>query len=188
MNVKKFPAHALVAASLMALAPAPPVFAAEWTVDQEESRLGFTATQNGSEVNGTFENWTAEIDFDPAAPGNAKIRTVIDLSSAITGEPQVDGQITGEAWFHTAEHPQATFEATTARQREDGVYEAEGSLTIKGVPVPLTLPFTLEIEGDTAKAKGEIEILRDKWSVGEGIPGSTVGTAVTVSFEVTAQK
>lgn len=188
MNFMKSPASGLVAASILALAVAAPATAAQWTVDHEKSRLGFTATQNGSKVNGAFESWTAEIDFDPAAPGTARIRTVINLSSAATGEPQVDGQITGEAWFHTAEHPQATFEATSARQREDGVYEADGSLTIKGVSVPVTLPFTLEIDGDTAKAKGEIEILRDKWSVGEGIPESTVGTAVTVNFEVTAQK
>lgn len=188
MNIIKSSARAIAAASLLALAVATPANAAEWTVDQEKSRLGFTATQNGSEVDGTFESWTAEIDFDPSAPGNAKIRTVIDLSSVVTGEPQVDGQITGEAWFNTAEHPQAVFEAASARQREDGVYEADGALTIKGVPVPVTLPFTLEIDGDTATAKGEIDILRDKWAVGQGIPESTVGTSVKVSFEVTAQK
>ncbi|MXN67253.1 polyisoprenoid-binding protein [Stappia sp. GBMRC 2046] len=188
MNTPRSLATAFAAASLLALAVATAATAAEWTVNQEKSTLGFTATQGGSEVIGTFESWTAEIDFDPAAPGSAKIRTVIDLASVVTGEPQVDGQITGEAWFNTGEHPQAVFEAASARQREDGVYEAEGSLTINGVSLPITVPFTLEIDGDTASAKGEMEILRDKWSVGEGFPESTVGTAVKVSFEVTAQK
>ncbi len=60
-----FMKYALFALTLAAAAPA---HAAEWTVDQAKSRLGFSGVQTGTPFQGSFGKWQAEISFDPAHP------------------------------------------------------------------------------------------------------------------------
>ena len=47
-------------------------------------------------------------------------------------------------------------------------YEAVGEMTLKGVTRPLTLPFTLQIDGDTAEAEASFTIDRTRFGVGSG--------------------
>lgn len=184
-----FAALRLAAPLAFALA-ATPAFAGApvWKVDPARSSLTFTAQQAGAPVEGRFATWTAEIAFDPDAPEAAKIRTTVDIASATTGQGQIDGALASDAWFGAQAFPQAVFEATGAKVTGEGSFEAAGTLTIKGVAVPVTLPFTLAIDGDTARAAGKVELSRDAWSIGAGVPDSTVAAAVGVAFEITATK
>ncbi len=160
--------------------------AAPWTIDPAASSLTFTAVQGGAPVDGRFEIWTAEIDFDPATPETATIRATIETGSATTGQGQVDGVLPTAAWFDAATFPEAEFAAVGARTLGDGRYEADGTLTIKGVSVPVTLPFELSIDGGIARARGTVSLARTAWELGAGIPEGTVADEVTVTFDLTA--
>lgn len=61
------PLRLVLAAALLAL-PAS-ARAATWTVDTQKSRIGFSGVQVGAPFQGRFTRFTAQIDFDPAAPG-----------------------------------------------------------------------------------------------------------------------
>ncbi|MBA5775820.1 YceI family protein [Stappia sp. F7233] len=174
---------AFVLAAFPAMAGAP-----VWKVDRASSELAFTAVQAGAPVEGRFEDWTAEISFDPAAPETARIRTTVNVASARTGQAQIDGTLPSDTWFDAPAFPEAVFEARGATVTGEGSYEAAGTLTIKGVSVPVSLPFALEIDGDTATAAGKLELSRDAWKIGAGIPEGTVATAVSVSFRITATR
>ena len=162
-----------------------------WRVDYENSRLGFTASQNGVEFKGAFQSFEAVIDFDPEDLANAKIRVVVDMNSANTGDRQRDGALPGSDWFATRDHPQATFISSDIRAgAEPDSYEALGELTIREARNEIRLPFTLQIDGDAASARGETVITRTDYGVGRGefATDEWVGFEVTIDYRISASR
>lgn len=188
----------LVVAALGALLLSGAAAAKSWTVDPAQSALGFTVAVNGEPVAGHFKQWTAAIEFDPANLSAAKATVKIDLMSADTGNGTRDDALPGEQFFdaegksglsYTAGGPaEAVFETSVFRQTGEGAYEADGTLTMRGVAQPVTLPFTLAIDGATAKMDGKVSIDRTKWGVGQGeyADDKPVALQVEVTVQVTA--
>lgn len=177
-------------AGLLALS-APTAGAADlWVVDPDASRLGFTAQQNGSSFDGRFAAWQAEIRFDPDDLAASAVRVAIDTTSAATGLDDRDGMLRGSDWFAAGRHPEARFETTGFRHLGGDAYEADGTLTLRGIARPITLPFTLEIDGDTARMDGAVELIRTDFDVGIGqfAAPSPVALEVLVTIAVTARR
>lgn len=179
--------HAAVVASL-ALPLSLPAVAADWTVDPARSSLAFVATQNGAPVTGQFTDWSAAIAFDPADLSAARIEARVRTASARTGQAQIDGTLPGAAWFNAAAVPEAVFTASSIRETGSNAYEATGELAIRGAALPLVLPFTLEIDGDTARARAEVVVGRLSYGIGADIPSSTVADDVRVVLDLVATR
>lgn len=182
-----FPAAAAAVALGFAATPA---HAAEWTVDHGASRLGVLFTQQGSEIEARFADWTADIIFDPEALDGAKAVVEVDLASFDSGSRDRDTQVEGSAFFDVGESPTAVFQTTGFTRTGDGAYEATADLTIKGATQPVVLPFTLTIDGDTALMAGELILDRTAFSVGTGdfSGDGTVGHDVRVIVDLTATR
>lgn len=160
-----------------------------WTV-QKGATLGFTATWSGASIEGRFQRWTADIQFSPEALDRSKVTVGVDLASAETGDAQRDASLTGEDFLDTADHPKAVFTATKFRKTGEDKYVADGSLDLRGVKKPLSLPFSLKIDGDTATASGVTTLDRTTFGVGQGEWASTdeIAAQVKVSFKLTAKR
>ncbi|MDN3719063.1 YceI family protein [Roseibium salinum] len=61
-------------------------------------------------------------------------------------------------------------------------------MTIKGISQPVELDFTLDIDGDTATAKGTATVNRLDYKLGSGVGTDTVGDVVTVTLNLTATR
>ena len=159
-----------------------------WTV-QKGASLGFTATWSGSAIEGQFKTWKADILFSPQALDRSKVTVTIDMASAATGDAQRDESLPSGDFFDTAEHPKAVFAASKFRKTGENKYVADGTLDLRGVKKPLSLPFTLKIDGDTATARGVTTLDRTTFGVGQGEWASTdeIAAKVTVSFALTAK-
>lgn len=120
-----------------------PVWAAPYDVDTTASRIGFGGTHAGNAFEGTFERWTAEIDFDAAVPEHSKLKAVIGLASAKTGNAMYDGTLPTADWFDVANTPQGVFESTSVQRKEREIYTVTGTLTIRGKSVPVSFDVTL---------------------------------------------
>jgi cytochrome b561/polyisoprenoid-binding protein YceI len=160
-----------------------------WAV-AKGSTLNFTATWAGDAIEGQFKRWTADILFSPEALDRSKLTVSIDMGSAATGDDQRDSSLPSGDFFDTASHPKATFTASKFRKTGEGKFVADGTLDLRGVKKPLSLPFTLKIDGDTATARGVTTLDRTAFGVGQGEWASTdqIGGKVKVSFAITAKK
>jgi polyisoprenoid-binding protein YceI len=160
-----------------------------WTV-QKGSSLTFTAAWSGSAIEGRFKTWTADILFSPEALDSSKLTVNVDMGSAATGDDQRDQSLPSGDFFDTAEHPKATFTATKFRKTGEGKFVADGTLDLRGVKKPLSLPFSLKIDGDTATARGVTTLDRTTFGVGQGEWASTdeIAAKVKVSFALTAKR
>jgi polyisoprenoid-binding protein YceI len=162
--------------------------AATWKIDPARSHLGFAGVQAGAPFKGRFGRFGAAIAFDPDRPSPAQVLVTVDLASAATGDTQRDEALPGKDWFDIAQFPQAKFEATSVRRKGPNTFEAVGVLTLRGVSRPLTLPFTLDANGQTAHARGHVDLTRTAFGVGQGTwaSGQWVGLAVGVDFDIVA--
>ena len=177
------------AALLLALAV--PASAAQWAVVPAQSALGFQATWVGKVVSGRFSRWQAAIDFDPAKPQTARIAATVDLASARTGEETVDGALPGVDWFASGQGQAfARFVGSRVTQTGPGRYVMAGTLTMRGVSAPVTMPFTLTVAGDTAMAAGSVRVDRRAWKIGlqADAPGQWVAFPVTVTMKLVAKR
>lgn len=174
----------VLGASLLASSAA----AAPWVVNKEQSTLRFEAIVFGSTVPGTFGVWEADINFDADALAASSVSVVIDMTSADTGDSTRDGSLKGDEWFATDEFPQSTLKSTAFRSMDDGSFEMDADLTMRGVTNRITLPFTLNEQADGVFAEGSVTVNRTNYGVGQGdfVTGSTVGLDVTISIAVAA--
>ena len=161
-----------------------------WVVDPDASTLAFVATQSGNEFTGQFDGWQADIAFSPDDLAGSQVTVTIDMAAADAGANDRNSQLPTADWFDVDNYPTATFVTTGFAHVDGDTYEASADLTIKGVTLPVTLPFTLSINGDTATVSGSLALVRTDYQVGEGrwADGSTVGLDVTVVVDLTASR
>jgi cytochrome b561/polyisoprenoid-binding protein YceI len=173
-------------------APAAPVQlastegASNWTV--QDGTVALTVTQMGTPVTGRFADWQAAIDFDEMPRADGTLGTV-EVSVA-TGSVTL-GSVSNEArsgdFLASETFPTATYDAVIRPDGED--YVAEGTFALRGVEVPLALPFTLRIEDDVAVMQGQAVLDRRTFGMGETYPDeSSVGFAVTIDVDLTASR
>ncbi|MEQ8964795.1 MAG: YceI family protein [Azospirillaceae bacterium] len=183
---------AAVLALALATAPGGPAAAApaEWTVIHEDSRLGFEATQGGDTFEGRFADWRADIAFSPDDLAASAVTVEVAIDSFDANSRDRNSTAMNDQWFDAEEHPTAVFETRAFRHLDGDSYEAVADLTIKGVSRELVLPFTLQIDGDTARMDGSATILRTNWNVGTGdwASGDTVGLEVRVVVDLVAER
>lgn len=157
----------------------------DWQV--QDGALSITITQLGSPVTGTFADWTAAIAFEePAAPGLAGTADVeIAIGSLSLGT--VTDQAMGADFFDSAQFPTAQFDADI--YKTDTGYEARGPLTIRDKTIDIVLPFSLELQDNTAAMAGTVDLNRMDFNVGTSQPTeASLGFGVTVSIELTASR
>jgi polyisoprenoid-binding protein YceI len=164
-----------------------------WAVIPDKSSLGFTITQMGAPLNGRFERFRPEIVFDENNLAGSSIKVAVDIGSINTQSPDRDDAIMGAEWFDALHFPTANFTSASIHKTGAGHFEATGTLTIRDVSLPVTLPFTLQITpkdvaNDEAVAEGAVTLDRLAFKLGgeKWADTSAVGKEATVHFHVVA--
>lgn len=165
-------------------APALVSVASDWAVTQ--GTVGITVDQLGNAVSGQFTDWVAAITFDETAPVQAGgVTATINIGSLELGA--VTSQAMGPDFFDQTRFPNAVFNADLIR--EGANYLADGTLSIKGISVPVVMPFTVTIDGDTATMTSALQLDRRDFTIGESMTDAgNLGFVVDVQIELTATR
>lgn len=158
------------------------VYAGNWVILPESSRLGFTASLEGAEFDGQFRRYQADLSFNPADLEHSRFEVTVDVSSADTGSSDLNDGMALPEWFNFRRYPRATFVTSAIRRLGPVRYEARGTLTIKGIEREVMLPFTWQRSGDQATIEGETALRRTDFKLGEGewASGEVLGLDVRV--------
>ncbi len=155
----------------------------DWTVETGE--LAITVKQLGSDVRGSFADWTAAITFDETAEGvMGDVDVTIAIPSLTLGS--VTAQAMGADFFNANEHPTASFVADITRDGD--AFVATGSLTIKGTMIPVALLFALSLDGDQAEMSGQLTLDRRDFGIGTGTDEGSLGFSVVVDVTLSASR
>jgi len=152
-----------------------------WTI-QPGGALRFSVDNAGSALNGSFGTWRGDIMMDPEAPESAAITITVDLASASLGDATQDSMLSGADFFDTSSFPQATWRSTEVRRVSGNRYEADGTLSLKGVSRSQRISFTLTGNGNARTVEGSATIDRNAFGVGTGSSAENLAGSVRVTF------
>ncbi len=169
---------------------APPV----WTVDMAESRIDFTAEQQGAPFDGAFKTFKAEIAFDPDHLDQSHVQAEIDTAGIDTKNSERDRSLAESDWFDSSRFPVALFTSKSFRKLQEGQFEVTGELKIRDVLLPVIFPFTLEFsknQDGTERALMKASFVLKRLDFNLGGKGfrdvSVIANEVTVALHIVAQ-
>lgn len=175
---------------LCALALVPlPALAATWVVDPASSSVAFSGTQDGQDFTAKFTSFTAQISFDPMVMEGSSVDVTLPLASIDSPSPMVMENILTTEWLAAAQFPEARFVATSFHKTDDSHFEATGTLTIRNITLPLTLPFTFTESEGVAHVTASVTLKRNDFGVGQGswATDPSVGQDVKVDIALVAK-
>ena len=174
--------------------------ARSWELDTAHSNIYFSVTHIFSKVNGLFNDFSLDVNFDPENLEQSSFLFTIQVESINTNIAKRDKHLVSADFFDAGQFPQMIFESTRITGTGDGTYDVAGKLTVKGVAYDVTLP--LKLEGvkehptkkgtDVAGFNGTLTIDRLAYGVGTGkfYEMGVVGKEVDifVSLEVLSER
>jgi len=151
-------------------------------------KITISGKQMGAPVEGEFKKFTAQIQIDPANPAGGKATVDVDVVSIDIGLEDFNQELRSKTWFDAKNHPKATFVSSSIKPAGTGKLEASGKLTIKGKTLEVTVPLTVNTEGNARVFEGTLPIRRTAFSVGEGEwkDTSIVADEVVIRFRIRA--
>lgn len=181
---------------IVCLLMAPAAHASLWEVDTKHSNLSFYGTQAGEEFRGEFKKFTCRIAFDPIHPESGKIDVTVAIDSATIDDADKQAALPTDDWFATKKFPTAEFHSTTIRavsQHSKALtFEANGTLSLRGISKPITLQFQLTDKGEGVyEATGETTLQRNAFGIGRGGEWATdkwIAYPVRVAFTLRAKR
>jgi polyisoprenoid-binding protein YceI len=150
--------------------------ATSWEVDEAHAYIYFTIDHIFSKVRGHFDDFSAEIYFDPDNLAESSFFFEIEVNSINTYLSKRDRHLRSEDFFDEDEYPTITFQSNQVTAAGNSVYNVDGVLTIKGKAYDFTLPLTLVGVTDHPMVKGarvagfngEVTLDRLEYGVGSG--------------------
>jgi cytochrome b561 len=172
-----------------AVAPADETIEANWDVDYDASEIRFTGNYDGAEFTGTFDDWSADVEFHPEALDESRVLVTVRTATADAGKKLYNDSLKGPEWFDTTTYPDAQISLSNFSETDTG-YSADAAISLKSELVTVPLDFTLEIDGDTAMLAGKAVMSRKAFNLGQDSDpsGSWVGDEITISVTGTATR
>ncbi len=166
--------------------------ATEWEVDRAHSAVNFSINHFFTPVDGSFDDYHADIQFDPENLEASHIQVVIPVESVNTRNDRRDNHLKSEDFFNSSEWQNITFSSTSIEQTGNNEFVARGELTIRDVTHSFDLPFELlgvmdhpmqentKVAGITASA----ELNRTDYGVGVGDWAATAVVGDRVNIQI----
>jgi polyisoprenoid-binding protein YceI len=168
-----------------------------YTIDASHSQIGFTASHAMvTKVRGAFNEFAGSGIVDLETPANSKLEVTIQTASIDTRNADRDAHLKSNDFFAMEEFPTITFVSTKVEKTDATTVTVTGDLTIKGVSLPVTIPFevtgtAIDPWGNTRVGfEGKTTINRKDWGVNWNAAleagGVLVSEKVTLEFEISA--
>ena len=172
-----------------AVAPADETIEANWDVVYDTSEIRFTGMYDGAEFTGTFDDWSADVEFHPEALDESRVLVTVQTATADAGKKLYNDSLKGPEWFDTTTYPDAQISLSNFSETDTG-YSADAAISLKSELITVPLDFTLEIDGDTAMLAGKAVMSRKAFNLGQDSDpsGSWVGDEITISVTGTATR
>ncbi len=166
------------------------LFPAYAQVDVNRSSVVAVSKQMGVAVEGRFKRFSAQVSFDPGKPGSGSARVEMDIASFDLGGEEFTREALNTEWLDVARYPKSVFVSDTIRTVGSGRFEATGKLTLKGITLPVTIPFIIRNEAKLQVFEGTLPIRRLQYRIGDGAwkDTTTVADEVLIKFRIVNQK
>lgn len=156
------------------------------TATDEGSKVHFVIKNLGFKTGGDLSGLKAVIKFDLANVAVWSFDATVQSSTIDTDNDTRDGHLKKAEYFDVTKYPTIRISSSKIQTTDQpGVYQFNGSLTMKGVTKPVQFPFKVNTSNGGYLFTGNFEINRRDFGVG----GSSVSMAdnLKVSLSVLAK-
>ena len=110
-----------------------------YKVDPEHTNVTFQVRHLFTNVNGRFNDFQGQIQFDPDKPGEVKVEGTIDAASINTNHEKRDRHLRSKDFFDVEKHPTITFVSTKVTDVDPATKTGKlhGKLNMHGVERPV---------------------------------------------------
>lgn len=146
---------------------------------------GYSVAFSSADPSGVFNDLKGSIVFDENDLGASKFDVTIDVNSINTGNGMQNKHAVSKKWFDAETYPTIKFTSTSVFKGSTGLM-TKGILDMHGVQKEITIPFTIEKTSAGATFKGNFDVNRNDWKIGE--PGGTASEVIKLSVSVPVTK
>ena len=155
-----------------------------WQIDHAKSYIHFSGDQAGAVFEGEWLSWSAELRFSPSDLASGFFDVTVNTAEVNTNDKDRDDVLSDPEWFDPRQFPEAYYRAALFSANDDGSYNANGNLVVKGVSAPVVLQFTIEAQDNRRVLVGHAEFLRLDLAIGVGEWEDTSWVENEVSVDV----
>jgi polyisoprenoid-binding protein YceI len=155
-----------------------------FVLDPAQSQITFLAISKLDDAHGSFSSFTADVAFDPDTIAHSTVRIVIQPASLATGIDRRDHHLKSCDFFCVDSFPQITFQSQKVTRVGPDRYRIDGSLTIRGITRPVTVPSRmLTNAAGAARFNGEFDLDRRDFGLGYSSVMNPIKDTVHVAFD-----
>jgi polyisoprenoid-binding protein YceI len=136
-------------------------------ITPENSKVEFVASKVTRSHNGSFKQFSGEIDFDPNNIGASRVTIDIETSSVVADDDQLTGHLKTPDFFDVAKFPKATFVSTKIEPAAAGgdAYTVTGNFDLHGMKKSISFPATIKAAADSVAVDAEFSINRKDFGI-----------------------
>ena len=135
-------------------------------ITPENSKVEFVASKVTRSHNGSFKQFSGQIDLDPNSTPNSRVTIDIDTSSVVADDDQLTGHLKTPDFFDVAKFPKATFVSTRIEPAGGAdTYNVTGNFELHGVKKSISFPATIKVTPDNANVTAEFSINRKDFGI-----------------------
>ncbi|UPG89108.1 YceI family protein [Luteibacter aegosomaticola] len=163
-----------------------------YQLDHVHSSVVFNVDHNGfSRAFGRLRITDGTLVFDPDNWPASSVTATIDLASVDMGDADWDKAVRGSSLLDADRERTARFTSDSVEKRSDEEGVLHGKLTLRGVTLPLDIPFRVNRVGKTiyglhTVAGFSANLVLDRTKFGMTSNTGSIGTQVSVWLEIEA--
>jgi len=138
----------------------------KYLITPQNSKIEFTASKVTGSHNGSFGDFSGQIDH-LNTPEQGRVTITIKADSITTDTPDLTKHLKTADFFDVAKFPEATFVSTSIKAAgENGAsHTVTGNLTMHGVTKAVTFPATISVTADVASVDSTFTINRKDFGI-----------------------
>ncbi len=136
-------------------------------ISPENSKVEFVAAKVTRSHNGSFKQFSGQIDLAPNSIPDSRVTIDIETSSVVTDEDQLTGHLKTADFFDVAKFPKAIFVSTKFEPSTTGgdTYTVTGNFDLHGVKKSISFPATIKVTPGSVGVDAEFAINRKDFGI-----------------------
>jgi polyisoprenoid-binding protein YceI len=136
-------------------------------ISPDNSKVEFVASKVTRSHNGSFKQFSGQIELAPSKIPESRVSIDIDASSVVTDEADLTAHLKTPDFFDVAKFPKATFVSTKIEPGTAGGdnYTITGNFDLHGVKKSITFPATIKVMPESVAVDAEFAINRKDFAI-----------------------
>lgn len=169
---------------------AKPAGAQKYSITPANSKVEFVGSKVTGSHNGSFENFSGEIDYTGDVT-TSSVNITMQADSITTDTPDLTKHLKTADFFDVAKYPEATFVSTAIKPGGDkgASHTVTGNLTLHGATKSITFPATIAATPDAITVDSTFSVNRKDFGINyRGAADNLIRDDVVLTLKIKATK